>query len=87
MGDTKSICVREEKDFAENERNYKICYILSVHVAKKDENGCKLLLKKAEKATMDIILASTPAAVKAIIIGKREWMNLSIQLKQYVNSN
>lgn len=63
----KAFALERKKDFAKNERNYTICHNLSVYAAKKEDDKCKSLLKKAGKAAMDIILASAPAAVKAII--------------------
>lgn len=63
----KEFALERKKDFAENERNYKICNNLYVYAAKKEEDKCKSLLKAAGKAAMDIILASAPATVKAII--------------------
>lgn len=38
-----------------------------MYAAKKEKDECKSLFKTVGKAAMDIILASAPAAVKAII--------------------
>lgn len=63
----KAFALERKNDFTQNERNYNICHNLFVYASKKEEDKCKSLLKKAGKAAVDIILASAPAAVKAII--------------------
>lgn len=54
-------------DFSKGERNFIICRNLAVYAERKDRENSQSLLKKAGKAALDIILASAPVAVKAII--------------------
>ncbi len=55
------------KDFPQNERNFIICKNLAICAERKDRANSQSLLKKAGKAALEIILASAPMAVKAVI--------------------
>lgn len=55
------------EDFSREERNFIICKNLAILAERKDSAKCQSLLKRAGKASLDIILSSATAAVKSII--------------------
>lgn len=63
----EKFALEREKDFSEGDRHHTVCKAMAVCAKSKNHEKCKRLLEAAGEKTLDLIFASAPMAIKAII--------------------
>lgn len=63
----EKFALERRNDFSEGERNHTVCKAMAVCAKDKNREKCRRLLETAGEKTLNLIFASAPMAIKAII--------------------